>query len=248
MRQEGKYVYCIIDSNDGRNFGSIGIGSRGDVVSTIGYKDISAVISNTPMSNYVISSENLTDHEKVVEKVMEDHTVLPIRFCTIASSVDEIRTLLRRRYSEFKNLLRDLDNKIEMGLKVFWMDMEKIFSEIANKDDDVTDLKKRSALKKDDESLKMALGKAVKSVLTEKKNEESFPIFNKLRRISFKAKEKDLKSDEMVLNAAFLIDRKFEKEFDFFLEEMSQEHKLRFRFKYVGPSPAYNFVNLNIKS
>jgi len=248
MHQEGKYVYCIINSNDGRNFGPIGIGGRDDIVSSIGYNDISAVISNTPMSNYIISSENLIDHEKVVEKAMEDYTVLPVRFCTIASSVDEIRTLLRRRYSEFKNLLRDLDNKIEMGLKVFWTDMEQIFSEIAKKDRDVTDLKKRSAVDIGDEGVKMALGKAVKRALTEKKKDESFSIFNKLRRISLKAKQKDLKGDEMVLNAAFLIDRKFEKEFDFLLEELSQEHESRFRFKYVGPAPTYNFVNLKIKS
>jgi len=248
MLQEGKYVYCIINSNDGRNFGPIGIGGRDDIVSSIGYNDISAVISNTPMSNYIISSENLTDHEKVVEKAMEDYTVLPVRFCTIASSVDEIRTLLRRRYSEFKNLLLDLDNKIEMGLKVFWTDMEQIFSEIAEKDQAVTDLKKKAAVDMGDEGVKMALGKAVKRALTEKKKDESFPIFNKLRRISLKTKQKDLKGDEMVLNASFLIDRKFEKEFDFLLEELSQEHEPRFRFKYVGPAPTYNFVNLNIKS
>ena len=248
MLQEGKYVYCIINSNDGRNFGPIGIGGRDDIVSSIGYNDISAVISNTPMSNYIISSENLTDHEKVVEKAMEDYTVLPVRFCTIASSVDEIRTLLRRRYSEFKNLLLDLDNKIEMGLKVFWTDMEQIFSEIAEKDQAVTDLKKKAAVDMGDEGVKMALGKAVKRALTEKKKDESFPIFNKLRRISLKTKQKDLKGDEMVLNAAFLIDHKFEKEFDFLLEELSQEYEPRFRFKYVGPAPTYNFVNLNIKS
>jgi len=120
MPGEGKYVYCIIESNEGRNFGPIGIGERGDIVSTIGYNDISAVISSSPMTKYVINRENMMAHERVIEVVMKDYTVLPVRFCTIASSAEEVRTLLRRRYSEFKGLLRDMDNKVEMGLKAIW--------------------------------------------------------------------------------------------------------------------------------
>ncbi|MFH1672502.1 MAG: GvpL/GvpF family gas vesicle protein, partial [Pseudomonadota bacterium] len=130
MSREGKYIYCIIESNEGRNFGAIGIGGRGDIVSTIGYEDISAVISSTPMTKYVINRENMTTHERVIEEVMKDYTVLPVRFCTIASSAEELRSLLRKRYSELKGLLRDMDNKVEMGLKVLWKDMNQVFKEI----------------------------------------------------------------------------------------------------------------------
>ncbi len=54
MAKEGKYIYCIINGNEGRNFGPIGIGKRADIVSTIGYKDISAIISSSPITRYVI--------------------------------------------------------------------------------------------------------------------------------------------------------------------------------------------------
>ena len=45
MAEEGKYIYCIIDTNGVRNFGAIGMGGRGNVVSNISYQEISAVIS-----------------------------------------------------------------------------------------------------------------------------------------------------------------------------------------------------------
>ena len=60
MEREGKYLYCIIEGNEGRNYGPIGIGKRGDIVSTIGYNDISAVISSSPITKYVIDRENMT--------------------------------------------------------------------------------------------------------------------------------------------------------------------------------------------
>ena len=73
MSKEGKYIYCIINGNEGRNFGPIGIGKRDDIVSTIGFNDISAVISSSPISQYVIDPENLMAHEKVIEAVMKDY-------------------------------------------------------------------------------------------------------------------------------------------------------------------------------
>ena len=97
MVEEGKYIYCIIGTNEGRNFGPIGIGGRGDIVSTIGYEDLSAVISNFPLDKYVVNKENLIAHEKVVEEVMKNYTVLPMRFCTVASSAEEVRNLLRKK-------------------------------------------------------------------------------------------------------------------------------------------------------
>ena len=249
MSIEGKYIYCIIESNEGRNYGGIGIGGRGDIVSTIGYEDISAVISNTPMTKYVIDRENMTTHERVIEEAMKDYTVLPVRFCTIASNAEELRSLLRKRYSELKGLLRDMDNKVEMGLKVLWKDMNQIFKEIVEDNKEVKNLKKKSVNKspKANNKAKVALGKAVKVALDKKKADEAWRILNKFKRTYVDVKENDLFGDNMVLNAAFLIDRIREKEFDFLVEDLVNEHDGRMVFKYVGPAPPFNFVNIVVK-
>ena len=249
MSIEGKYIYCIIESNEGRNYGGIGIGGRGDIVSTIGYNDLSAVISSTPMTRYVINRENMTTHERVIEEVMKDYTVLPVRFCTIASSAEELRSLLRKRYPEFKGLLRDMDNKVEMGLKVLWKDMNRIFKEIIEDNKEIKKLKKKSESKsaKNDNTAKIALGKAVKEALDKKKADEAWEILNKFKRTYVDVKENDRVGDSMVLNAAFLIDRIREKEFDFLVEDLVKKHEDRMAFKYIGPAPPFNFVNIVVK-
>ena len=249
MTNEGKYLYCIIESNEGRNFGAIGIGQRGDIVSTIGYDDISAVISNSPMTKYVINRENMIAHERVIEEVMKDHTVLPVRFCTIAASAEEVRTLLRRRYTEFKGLLRDMDNKVEMGLKALWKDMNQIFHEIAEGNQGVRRLKKKAEEKsvKARSAYKIAVGKVVKEALESKKESEAKKILNTFKRAAVDVRENDLFGDSMFLNAAFLIDRSREKEFDYMVEDLVEKHKDRVNFKYVGPAPPFNFVNIVVK-
>ena len=246
MSGEGKYVYCIIKGNEGRNFGQIGIGERGDIVSTIGYKDISAVISDSPMTKYTINRRNMTDHEKVIEEVMKDYSVLPVRFCTIAAGAEDIRTLLRRRYAEFKGLLKDMDNKVEVGLKALWNDMNRIFQEIVTENKKVRIFKKKADAMADN-SNKIALGKAVKEALDDKKDKEAKRILSTFKRAAVDIRTNSLLGDRMLLNAAFLIGRSHEKEFDYLIEDLVKKHDDRMIFKYVGPIPPFNFVNIVVK-
>ncbi|MDI6761742.1 MAG: GvpL/GvpF family gas vesicle protein [Thermodesulfobacteriota bacterium] len=253
--KEGKYIYCIIETKIERNFGPIGIGGRGDEVSTIGYGDLSMVISNSPMTKYVVSRENLLAHEKVIEEVMKEFTVLPVRFCTIASNADEVRNLLDRRYREFKNLLRDMDHKIELGTKGLWKNMDLIFKEIIKENHEIKRLKEKmqndkgkkkfSSMKTSLEA-KVEVGKLVEEALKEKKDKEAEKIGETLRRAAIDYKRNKTIGDEMFINAAFLIDRGREKEFDNIMEDLSEEYKDRIKFMYAGPLPPFNFVNIVI--
>ena len=141
MEKEGKYIYCIIGTKLERNFGPVGIGGRGDEVYSAGYGDLSMVVSASPITRYTVSRENVLAHERVVEEVMKEFTVLPVRFCTIASGEDKIRNLLDRRRREFKNLLRDIDYKVELNVRAIWKDMDMVFKEILEENREIKSLK-----------------------------------------------------------------------------------------------------------
>jgi len=244
----GKYIYCIIGTNEDRNFGPIGIGGREDIVSTICYQGLGMVISNTPMTKYVLSKENLIAHTKVIEEVMKDYTVLPVRFCTIAANTEEIYNLLGKRHTEFKNWLRDMDNKVEMGFKAIWKDMNKIFVEIAEENKEIKRLKSQIVKKPPEKTHKdkIEVGKLVQSALKVKKEDECEAIIVPLRRVAFDFKTNETTTDNMLLNASFLIDKGREKEFDNLVEDIDRKYADRIKFIYVGPMPPYNFVNITI--
>ena len=246
MVEEGKYLYCLIEASDTRNFGPIGIGGRGDEVSTISYQGLSAVISSVPLNKYVVSRETMTRHEKVIEEVMKDCTVLPVRFYTVAPSVDEIRTLLKKRYAEFRNLLRYLDNRVELGLKALWTDIEAVFREIVEEDEEVRALQEKiaRASSKQADAAKRALGARMKALLEEKKAQEGEGLIAPLRRISVDVRLNKTHGDDMICNAAFLVDRRWEREFDTQVDELMATHGDRVKFMYVGPAPPYSFVNV----
>ena len=249
MEKEGKYIYCIIATSQERNFGPIGIGERGDDVLTIGYNDLSMVMSNHPIVKFVVNRENMLAHEKVIEEVMKEFdSVLPVRFGTIASSADETRNLLDRRYREFKTLLRDMDHKVELGVKGIWKNMDVIFKEIVEENKGIKKTKENIQNDKGKKNIqaKMEIGKMVEHALAIKKEKEAENIVNTCKRAAFDYKLNRTVSDEMFMNAAFLVDKGREKEFDNIMDDLSNKYKDRIKFMYAGPLPVFNFVNIVI--
>jgi len=249
MEKEGKYIYCIIGTKQERNFGPIGIGGRGDEVLTIGYDDLSMVVSSCPMTKFIVSRENMLAHMRVIEKGMNEFdSVLPVRFGTVASNADEIRNFLDRRLREFRSLLRNMDHKVELGVKGSWKNMKVIFEEIVEENREIKKVKEKiqnEAGKKNIQS-KTEVGKMVEEALKKKKEREAEKIVGALRRTAFEYKLNKTIGDEMFINAAFLVDKGWEKEFDNIIEDLSERYKDRVKFIYAGPMPVFNFVNIVI--
>ena len=76
-------------------------------------------------------------HQHVIEEVMKSHTVLPVRFCTIANDEEQVTKILEHRFNEFSDLLTSMEGLAELGLKALWTDVQHIFKEIATEDRDV---------------------------------------------------------------------------------------------------------------
>ena len=236
---QGLYVYCVIGTGEARNFGPIGVGGRRDAVTTIAYGDVGAVVSGVPMDRYAVGPEIMLDHERVIEKVMADHTVLPVRFYTVAPNAEEVRSLLRSRSSEFKSLLRKLDNKVELGLKALWKDMNQVLSEAT---EEVSHLPSHRGSPGREE-----LTQEARVVLERRKAELTEVLLEPLRPLAVDLRLNRTYGDDMIMNAAFLLDRTREREFDARLERLSAGHSNSIEFKYVGPVPPYSFVTIVIK-
>jgi len=249
MEKEGKYIYCITKTKQERNFGPIGIGERSDEVLTIGYDDLSMVVSSYPVTKLAANRENMLVHQKVIEEVMKEFdSVLPVRFGTIASSADEIRNLLDRRYREFMSALTDMNHKVELGVKGIWKKMDVIFNEIVEDNREIKSLKEKIArdTNGNNNQVKIEVGKMVERALQKKKEQEAERIVDAFRRTTFDHKLNKTIGDEMFINAAFLVSKGREKEFDNIMDDLSDEYQDRMKFMYAGPLPAFNFVNIVI--
>ena len=69
-------------------------------------------------------------------------------------------------------------------------------------------------------------------------------ILSRLNPFARKTRTNKIISDRMVLNAAFLVNRENGPAMDEAVKRLDEEFNQRLMFKYVGPVPPYNFVNI----
>jgi gas vesicle protein GvpL/GvpF len=242
----GKYVYCIIESADPLRFGPIGIGADPSDVYTVHYKNLAAVVSDAPLEVLDSTRENVLAHERVNETVMRDHTVIPMSFGTIFKTREDIVELLRSAAEAFGDVLNKMQNKLEFGLKVLW-DRDQAVREVENEDDDISRLKTEiSGQKGPTYFARMQYGRLIDSALQARSERYVAEILEQLREVSVASRINKPIGDKMIMNAAFLISRDQESAFDVMVKSIASRFD-KLTFKYTGPWPPYNFVNIRLK-
>lgn len=250
MQRDGKYIYCIIASDYDVNLGPIGIGGRGDLVSTIGFDGLCMVVSDHPLSRFVVNPENMLAHQKVIEAVMKEFgSILPIRFGTIAATPDEIRNLLNRRYSEFMELLKQFENKVEFNVRGIWKNMGVIYKEIDKEHVELQKIRAEIEELHDEKTRNLKIteaGNLVSNALIEKKIEETEVITDAFRKSVFEIKHNKTSGDAMFMNTAFLVNSGREVELDHIMVDLGAKYDDRSDFVYTTPLPIFNFIDLKI--
>ncbi|MBI4684686.1 MAG: GvpL/GvpF family gas vesicle protein [Nitrospirae bacterium] len=269
MREKLIYVYCV--SHKEPNFKDSDLGNShtkifGVRVYPICHQDLYAVVSKVSEDEFTEENlkKNLSDmkwvesnvlrHEEVIEEIMRDCTVIPFKFATIFKTEENVKALLEEHTEEFKKSLEGLEGKEEWGIKVY-----------CNIDILKTNLiKENEEIKRMEQDIKLSsAGKAyllmkkrdglIESILNKKINEYGQDIFEELNALSrdtrinkLLPKEVTEQKDEMILNAAFLIDTcKIIVFIDtaIFLKEKYKDKGLN--LNCTGPWPPYNFCSIN---
>lgn len=245
--QDGKYVYCIIRLDDPRHFGEIGIGGGGTVY-TVHFRGLAAVVSDTPIVIYDPTRENVLAHEFVNETVMREFTVIPMSFGTVFRSEDDVSELLRSTYQAFTDVLDQMQDKIEFGVKILW-DRDQVLADIERENDEIRRLKDEITRNAASSTYfaRMQLGRLIEAAMEEAGNRYVTDVHEQLKNVSVASRSNKVIGDRMILNAAFLVDRAHEKSFDDAVKDISRRYESLLTFKYTGPWPPYNFVNIKLK-
>jgi len=242
----GKYVYCIIESGEPLQFGPVGIGADSADVYTVHYRNLAAVVSDAPLEVLDSTRENVLAHERVNETVMHEHTVIPMSFGTIFKTREDIVELLRSAAGAFGDVLNKMQNKLEFGLKILW-DKDQAIREVESEDEDISRLKNEiSSQKGPTYFARMQYGRLIDSALQSRSERYVADILNELREVSVASRINKPIGDKMIMNAAFLISRDHEARFDAKVKSIASRFD-KLTFKYTGPWPPYNFVNIRLK-
>lgn len=251
----GYYIYSVIECHEDRVFDAVPIGDRHEgsqttqpsPVYTICHNGLAAVVSDSEVREYPLTRENMLAHQKVNEVVMKEFVVLPVKFCTIAEDKNLIiKKLLDEKKDELASKLKYLSDKQEFGLKVMWKEMPQVYTAIVEENPPIKKLKvwlEKAGPKKTRDGF-IEIGEMVKNALDEKKEAVGGVVYDRLAKLAVEAKKNQLYGDKMLLNAVFLVEKTKENELDLEINKLAEENVGTMTWKYVGPTPAANFVEI----
>ena len=247
-RDEGRYVYGVIQSKEPITFGRIGVGGAGELVYSVNHGDIAAVVSKTSVFIFDPTRENALAHEHVIESVMKQYTIIPMSFGTVFRTDDDIREVLKSIYPSLKDVLKQMEGKVEFGLKVTW-ERDQVIDELKHEDEEIHRFHSEITRKHLQSTYlaRMQLGRMIDRALQERSAQYVREIYEALRNTSVASRDNKPIGDKMIMNAAFLIEREREEEFDAAVNRVARKFGNRLNFKYTGPWPPYNFVNIRLK-
>lgn len=248
--KNGLYMYSVIRVDEDRSFGPIGLSEdplMGEEVYVVRFNDIACVVSSSPIMEWEINRDNVVRHQKVNEEVMKTYTTLPVKFCTIAESRDQIvEKFLKSRHDELIERIDYFSDKREYGVRAHWIDMEKTYEELLAEKPRLKERRDRLAKLPFEKARNdmIVIGEDVQKALKNKKELMEETLFEELKPLAIEAKTGKIMGDRMVLNGVFLILETAQKDFDAYVNMLSEKHKHDLKFRYVGPTPPANFIEI----
>jgi hypothetical protein len=240
-----KYLFGIADCAQSKSLGQVGFGNPPSEVTLVNCGHLAAVVGEAKDDYSVPEREDVLLHQKVLERVMEEHTVLPMRFGTVAPGERDVLELLRCYYEDLLSEITRLRGTIEAGLKVFWA-KEAVQREVEAKQGKIEDLKKEEDKKKSYEAA-VKVGQLVQNTVEQWRERYTPLILKRLKPYAMDLKMNDVVGVQMLFNSSFLLKKSRREEFEHELEKVAQEYSGKFGFRYVAPVPPYNFVNLRLE-
>lgn len=241
--QDGVYLFCAIREKVPKKFGTVKLNERKSGVYTIHFNHVAMVVSK--VSGEVLPARNnLMAHQQIISEVMKQYSVIPMSFGNVFHSKNDVLLIIEHLNEEFEKLFSHLENKMEVGLKVIpkkeWLDEEMkvnpLLSEWKTKQRDHANFYDQ-----------IQIGEQAQNFILSLEEKAAEEIYEPLMELAEAGKLNKTIPGKTLLNAAFLIDTNNEASFDNKVNELYEIWKDKAEFKYSGPWPAYNFVNIRLR-
>lgn len=251
------WAYCVLRDADPLPDGLDGVSAQ--PVERISTGGLVALVSRVPAAEFAAEplTHNLNDltwlervargHEAVLDAALARSTIVPLRMCTIFEGEDGVREMLDRRRASLTETLDALDGRLEWAVKVL-VDRERLMEAARPHSDDAEQpapagaggayLQRRRSERGTREAASRLAAETAQQVHARL---QDWAIDARTRPPQ--NRELSGHHGEMVLNAAYLVERARTDELRQIIAELEEHHRgLGARIELTGPWPPYNFI------
>lgn len=247
-----QYVYGIIRLNEQAIFDVEGVEPPGEVY-TVGQGDLAVVTSSISRESLrglgrAEAVQYLSRHQRVLETVMRDYPVLPVKFGTVLAGEEQLHQMLHQGARLLKETLAEYAGKQQVEVVALW-NLAQVFQEIAA-EEPIAALKVQIAGRTPEETVaeRIAVGQLVHAALQRRRTETAVQVLAQLQDLADDVLVNPVMDDSMVANLALLLPEERREALDVRLDILDEMYRSQLNIRCVGPLPPYSFASLDVQA
>ena len=229
------YLHGVVRAEGPLDFGAIGLGMPPAHVHAVREGGLVALVSAVPARVVDPTRANLLAHQRAAEVVLREHTLLPVAFGTVLGSEAEVRGFLRASQDVLTGVLKALEGKVELGLKVLYH-REHLARRMELED---PSLRRRENETEAEHERRLGHAVEMRAALDMAAMQEG------LRPLASATRTDAPVGERMLLNAAFLVARDEVPAFEARVRMLAARSDL-YAFRFTGPWAPYSFVDMRL--
>lgn len=236
-----RYVYGLVSAETPLPEGLTGLGPSGQVWK-ITCGDVAAVVSDVPDDRRLGRRRHLMAHEAVVDAVAAESAVLPMRFGAVITEEGVTSELLAPNQEYFAGVLEELEGHTQYILKAYY-ELDAVLPDIIQSDEDMRALHERIRGLSEEAAHfdRIQLGELIAKALKVRRQQDARDILEAMEPHVARRRVYEPEKDDDVVNAAFLVERARQQEFEGAVDEVGEGYPM-IRLKLLGPLAPYDFV------
>ena len=258
---DGLWTYCVFPSDASLPDDVRGVAGTG--LDRVEAGDLAAIVSRVPLREFGEAPlrENLNDlgwlervaraHEVVLDRALEQTTIVPLRLCTIYASEQSVRDMLEREHDSLDGALETLAGRQEWGVKLI-ADPDRLAEQARSRSSEAAVLENELGARAGGGAymLRRRLERHVRDASDSLAAELADRVHARLQdwasdAVTLPPQNPELSGHEgrMLLNGAYLVETERVDGLRTLVTELEDRHReLGARIELTGPWPPYNFL------
>ena len=236
------YVYGILPGDVEMTDEIYGVGDS--EVTLVRSGELAALVSEVDLSRVLGTPEDLEAHQEILDSIVTDSPVLPLRFGAVLTNADAVaEELLDAHHDEFAEALEQLEGRVQYLVKGRYVE-QAVLSEILSQNSDAAQLADQIRGQDPDATRegRMKLGEFINNAVAAKRDEDTQNLVSRLTDHAEASFVREPTHELDAVHVAFLVDANKADGFEDEVEELEADWEGRVELRVLGPMAAYDFV------
>ncbi|MBW0107078.1 GvpL/GvpF family gas vesicle protein [Pseudonocardia sp. KRD291] len=238
------YVYAVVAAGADIPEGLEPVGEEPGELEVLDHRSLAAVVSDVPVDKPLGRRQDLMSHERVVNAIAENMTVLPMRFGgVVANDQAVVDELLEQNHDYFVWALEQLDGCVQFVLHGRY-DQDQLLGRILGDNAEMAELSESIRGTQPDATYyeRIRLGEMISAEVERQRVADAGSAEERISPFAVAVATKEATGEDGAVNLSVLVRREHRSDFEQAVDALGDEWGDRVALRLIGPVAPFDFL------